>query len=72
MLCSLIGSLSGRTTRARVWRGLTLAGAVERTNKQHQAMYDAIAARQPDLARSWAMVHVAGVEQWLRVAFEGS
>jgi GntR family transcriptional repressor for pyruvate dehydrogenase complex len=68
VLCSLIEGLSGPTTRARVWRGLTQEGAVARTVEQHIAICDAIASRQPDVARSWATVHVAGVEQWLRSA----
>ena len=68
LLCSLIDSLSGPTTRARIWRGLTQAGAVDRTREQHTAILDAIVAREPELARSWATVHVAGVEDWLRVA----
>jgi DNA-binding FadR family transcriptional regulator len=71
LLCSLIDSLSGPTTRARIWRGLTQAGAVDRTREQHTAILDAIVARQPDLARSWATVHVAGVEDWLRLALQG-
>jgi DNA-binding FadR family transcriptional regulator len=68
VLCSLIDGLSGPTTRARIWRGLTQQGAAERTREQHQAIVDAITARQPDLARSWATIHVAGVEEWLRRA----
>jgi DNA-binding FadR family transcriptional regulator len=68
VLCSLIDSLSGPTTRARIWRGLTQESAVARTREQHAAILDAIAARQPELARSWATVHVAGVEEWLRRA----
>ena len=72
LLCSLIDSLSGPTTRARIWRGLTQAGAVERTREQHAAILDAIATRRPELARSWATVHVAGVEDWLRVALKGA
>jgi GntR family transcriptional regulator, transcriptional repressor for pyruvate dehydrogenase complex len=71
LLCSLIDSLSGPTTRARIWRGLTQAGAVDKTREQHAAILEAIATRQPDLARSWATVHVAGVEDWLRVALRG-
>ena len=67
-LCSLIDGLSGPTTRARVWRGLTQEGAVDKTREQHQAIVDAIAAHEPDLARSWATVHIAGVEEWLRQA----
>jgi GntR family transcriptional repressor for pyruvate dehydrogenase complex len=68
VLCSLIDSLSGPTTRARIWRGLTQEGAVDKTREQHSAIIDAISAREPELARSWATVHVAGVEDWLRRA----
>jgi len=68
VLCSLIDGLSGPTTRARLWRGLTQQNAVARTIEQHTAICDAIAARQPEVARSWATVHVAGVEDWLRRA----
>ncbi len=68
VLASLIDSLSGPTTRARIWRGLTQEGAVARTRDQHTAICEAIASRQPELARSWATVHVAGVEDWLRRA----
>jgi GntR family transcriptional repressor for pyruvate dehydrogenase complex len=70
VLCSLIESLSGPTTRARIWRGLTQEGAVARTREQHGAICDAIASHQPELARSWATVHVAGVEEWLRRALQ--
>jgi len=66
VLCSLIDGLSGPTTRARIWRGLTQQGAAARTREQHQAIVDAIASRRPELARSWATIHVAGVEEWLR------
>src|SRR5947207_15458760 len=65
-LTSLIESLSVPTLRARVWRGLTQEGAVARTKEQHQAIYRALVAREPELARSQAMVHVADVEDWLR------
>ncbi|GAA3115966.1 FadR/GntR family transcriptional regulator [Streptosporangium carneum] len=68
VLCSLIESLSGPTTRARIWRGLSRENAMGRTREQHTAICDAIAARQPDVARAWATVHVAGVEEWLRNA----
>ncbi|WP_238015492.1 FadR/GntR family transcriptional regulator [Dactylosporangium sp. AC04546] len=68
VLCSLVEGLSGPTTRARIWRGLTQEGAAARTREQHQAIVDAIASRQPELARAWATIHVAGVEEWLRRA----
>ncbi|MBC9824030.1 FadR/GntR family transcriptional regulator [Terrabacter sp. MAHUQ-38] len=65
---SLLDGLSGPTQRARVWRGLTQTGAVERTMAEHRAIVDAIAAREPDVARSWSTVHIAGIELWLREA----
>jgi DNA-binding FadR family transcriptional regulator len=68
VLCSLVDGLSGPTQRARMWRGLTQDSAVARTLAEHGAICDAIAAGQPDVARAWATVHVAGVEQWLRDA----
>jgi GntR family transcriptional regulator, transcriptional repressor for pyruvate dehydrogenase complex len=68
VLCSLIDGLSAPTTRARIWRGLTQEGAVTKTREQHEAIHNAIAARRPDLAQSWATIHIAGVEEWLRQA----
>jgi GntR family transcriptional regulator, transcriptional repressor for pyruvate dehydrogenase complex len=68
VLCSLIEGLSGPTQRARIWRGLTQQDAVARTLDEHRLICDAIASRQPEVARAWATVHVAGVEQWLRQA----
>ncbi|GAA2648195.1 FadR/GntR family transcriptional regulator [Paractinoplanes durhamensis] len=72
LLCSLIDSLSGPTTRARIWRGLTQAGAVEKTREQHAAILAAVATHQPELARSWATIHVAGVEEWLHLMIENN
>jgi DNA-binding FadR family transcriptional regulator len=65
---SLMDSLSGPTTRARIWRGLTQEGAVTSTREQHRSILEAVAARRPELAHAWATVHVAGVEEWLRRA----
>ena len=65
VLSSLLESMSGPTTRARVWRGLTQTGALARTLAEHRAILDALAAHDPEVARSWATVHIAGVEQWL-------
>jgi GntR family transcriptional repressor for pyruvate dehydrogenase complex len=68
VLASLIESLSAPTQRARVWRGMTQEGALQRTLDEHQAIFDAITRRDPEMARTWATVHVAGVEEWLRSA----
>lgn len=68
VIASLLDGLSGPTQRARVWRGLTQTGAVDRTMAEHRAIVDAIASREPDVARSWSTVHIAGIELWLREA----
>ncbi|NIJ13365.1 DNA-binding FadR family transcriptional regulator [Saccharomonospora amisosensis] len=66
VLCSFVDSVSGRTQRARTWRGITQEAAVERTLAEHRAIQRALSDRQPDVARAWATVHIAGVEQWIR------
>ncbi|WP_149180628.1 FCD domain-containing protein [Streptomyces sp. TRM49041] len=66
VLCSLLDGLSGPTTRARVWRGLTQEDAVGRTLYEHRAILTALRDRDAEAARSWATVHIASVEQWLR------
>jgi len=53
-LASLIDGLSSQTIRARVWRGLTEQGAVERTLSEHRAIADAIARHDSALATSRA------------------
>jgi GntR family transcriptional repressor for pyruvate dehydrogenase complex len=71
VLASLLDSLAGRTTRARVWRGITQGGAQERTIADHRGIFEALARHQPDLARAMATVHIAGVEAWLELALDG-
>ncbi|NUO56900.1 MAG: FadR family transcriptional regulator [Hamadaea sp.] len=68
VLASLIESLSAPTLRARVWRGLTQADAADSTREQHRAIFAALRTRDANVARSWAAVHIAGVEEWLRKA----
>jgi GntR family transcriptional repressor for pyruvate dehydrogenase complex len=67
-LASLIDSLSSHTIRARIWRGITQEHAVHRTLSEHRAILDAIEAGDADLAKALTVVHVSGVEQWLRSA----
>ena len=68
VLASLVDNMSAPTTRARVWRGMTERRALERTLAEHRAIYGAIMERDGELARSWATVHIAGIEAWLRTA----
>ena len=66
VLASLIESISGPTQRARMWRGITEEGALSRTLAEHEAIYQAIASGDGELARTWSTAHIAGVELWLR------
>lgn len=64
-LAGLLDSLTSQTVRARLWRGLTQAGAVERTLTEHRAILEAITDHDVELATSTAQVHIAGIERWL-------
>jgi DNA-binding FadR family transcriptional regulator len=68
VLASLIEGLSGPTNRARVWRGRTQSGASERTVNEHRAILEAVESGEPELAHAAMVNHVAGVENWLRLA----
>lgn len=65
-LAAVLESLSGPTQRMRVWRGIDQEGALKRTFAEHRAILEALRRHDAELARSWATVHVAGVEDWLR------
>jgi GntR family transcriptional repressor for pyruvate dehydrogenase complex len=70
VLASLVESFSSRTSRARVWRGVTQAGAIEQTKTDHRAIFSALEHGRTDLARALATTHISGVEAWLEVALE--
>lgn len=65
-LTSLLDGLSGRTVRARVWRGIVDGNVTHVTISEHQAIYSALLARDPALANAAALVHVNTSESWLR------
>jgi GntR family transcriptional repressor for pyruvate dehydrogenase complex len=67
-LASLIESLSSNTVRARIWRGLTQENSVGRTLAEHRAIVDALERGDAELAEALTVVHISGVEQWLRDA----
>jgi GntR family transcriptional repressor for pyruvate dehydrogenase complex len=66
VLRSLLQSLSTKTVRARVWHGAADRQALDTTRAEHVRIYDAIVARDPDLARAATMLHIESTEQWLR------
>lgn len=68
VLASLVENMSAPTTRARVWRGMTEARSLERSMNEHRSIHKAIMDGDADLARSWAAVHIAGIEAWLHTA----
>ncbi|NUR29749.1 MAG: FadR family transcriptional regulator [Catenulispora sp.] len=65
-LASLLEGISGRTVRARVWRGMVDDAVADRTVAEHQAIYDALAAGDSALAQATALIHVSTTERWLR------
>jgi GntR family transcriptional repressor for pyruvate dehydrogenase complex len=67
-LTSLLETLSSSTLRARIWRGLSEEGAVDRTLTEHRAIVDALARGDATLAAALATVHINGVAEWLRQA----
>jgi GntR family transcriptional regulator, transcriptional repressor for pyruvate dehydrogenase complex len=65
-LVGILETVSSSTLRARVWRGLTEEGAVERTLTEHRAIVDALGNGDAALAAAQATVHIDGVARWLR------
>ncbi|MFF7735769.1 FCD domain-containing protein [Streptomyces sp. NPDC007984] len=65
-LLALLEGVSGRTLRARIWRGRTDARVAARTVTEHEAIYEALARRDAALSQAAALLHVSGTEQWLR------
>jgi len=65
-LTSLLDGLSGRTVRARVWRGVIEGNVTQVTIDEHRAIYLALLARDPSLATAAAHLHVNTSESWLR------
>jgi GntR family transcriptional repressor for pyruvate dehydrogenase complex len=70
-LASLLSGLNSRTVRARVWRALTQEDAVAQTLAEHRAIVDALTNRDAELARALTIVHVSGVEHWLKRSLPG-
>lgn len=65
-LLTLLESISGRTLRARIWRGLVDSQASDRTLAEHEAIFRALSARDTALSQAAALLHVSNTEQWLR------
>lgn len=69
-LTSLLDGLSGRTVRARIWRGLVLGDVAQNTIDEHEAIYLALKAGDQSLAHAAALMHVNTSESWLRAVLD--
>ncbi|HYI57541.1 MAG TPA: FCD domain-containing protein, partial [Microlunatus sp.] len=67
-LCDLLDVVAGRTSRVRVWRGITQEGAIERTLGEHALIVAALELRDAALVSARLTAHVSGVEDWVRRA----
>jgi GntR family transcriptional repressor for pyruvate dehydrogenase complex len=65
-LASLLGSMSSRTMRARIWHGLREAGASVAAISQHAEILNALQARDPKMAHAAAVLHVGSNQAWFR------
>ncbi|WP_285760169.1 FadR/GntR family transcriptional regulator [Nocardiopsis ansamitocini] len=64
-LAAINGGLSSHTFNARVWRGHREEGMTVRLREDHERIYRALLARDPDAARAAATMHILEVENWL-------
>ncbi|MGQ4363510.1 FadR/GntR family transcriptional regulator [Streptomyces sp. SAS_272] len=65
-LLTLLESVSGRTLRARIWRGRTDARSAGRTLAEHEAIHRALCTRDAALSQAAALLHVSTTERWLK------
>jgi GntR family transcriptional regulator, transcriptional repressor for pyruvate dehydrogenase complex len=71
-LRDLLDTVASRTSRVRVWRGITQEGAIERTLREHVQIVAALELGDPALVSARLIAHVSGVEDWLRRALADS
>src|SRR5205085_2727501 len=65
-LASMLAGINSHTLHARVWHGTLDADANRRAHEEHEAIYAAVRDRDPVLAHSAALIHVANTERWYR------
>lgn len=65
-LASLLGNMSSRTMRSRVWHGIREAGASAVTISQHAEILNALQAHDPRMAHAAALLHVGSTQAWFR------
>ena len=67
-LASLMEAVGSQTVRARLWRGIRDADAADRTLREHDAIYEALAAGDAGLAHAVMLMHVTSAERSVREA----
>lgn len=70
LLESLLDGLHAPTLRGRVWRARTEVDSTAASIREHEALYAALAARDPGLAEAIALAHVASTQAWVRQLVE--
>ncbi|MEV8524962.1 FadR/GntR family transcriptional regulator [Streptomyces sp. NPDC052000] len=65
-LLTLLEGISGRTLRARIWRGLVDDEAGGRTLAEHEAIFLALSTRDAALSQAAALLHVTNTQRWLQ------
>ncbi|CCK26014.1 galactonate operon transcriptional repressor [Streptomyces davaonensis JCM 4913] len=65
-LLTVLEGISGRTLRARIWRGLVDTRVSDRTLAEHEAIFRALSVRDAALSQAAALLHVSNTEQWLK------
>lgn len=71
-LASMLGGVSIRTTRSRIWRGIIEDDAKAQTIAQHAEILRALRERDPILGEAAALVHVATTEASVRRMIDAS
>lgn len=66
MLASVIEAMSIRTLRIRAWRKANDVRHHQAALEDHLPIFEAIVARDPELARAASATHIAEGELWLR------
>jgi GntR family transcriptional regulator, transcriptional repressor for pyruvate dehydrogenase complex len=71
-LASMLGGVSIRTTRSRIWRGIIEDEAKAQTIAQHAEILRALREGDPTLGEAAALVHVATTEASVRRMIDSS
>jgi GntR family transcriptional repressor for pyruvate dehydrogenase complex len=69
-LASMLSGINSHTFHARIWHGTLDADADRRAHEEHRAIFDAVRARDSELAHSVALMHVANTERWYRAMLD--